>query len=299
MITLCCVRRSDRLSDSGDLIARTNDLLPTRVADKRNILILPLSPLPDLNFASAADDTDAHGGEKVVSGVGVVVDTTIEDGGCVFADSRGDESLSTRMFLDEVGNIVNDTCDGNESSAVLSLGLVVVPVDDGELLERNTPVESLTLLIKLLLELLETTLLNLVLLELLQVEGEAHLLPDPDGPLCGIILMPLDGITVVGGELVMEVVVTFAKGNESSDYMITRRIAVIERLVSEPVSKGVDAEGGLLNEEDSENSCVDETSHPVSPSEASDKARENHAHEDDGLDVVSVLPDDDWVIVQI
>jgi hypothetical protein len=93
--------------------------------------------------------------------------------------------------------------------------------------------------------------------------------------------------------------VTLSESDESGNNVITRRVAIVEWLVTEPVSKGVDAEGGLLNEEDSKDSSVDESSHPVTPSKTSNKAREDHSHEDDGLDVVSVLPDDDGVIVQI
>jgi len=110
----------------------------------------------------------------------VIVDTTVEDGGSVLSDTRSDQSLSTWVILDEVGYIVDNTGDSDESTAVLGFSLVRIPVDDRQLLERNTPIESLSLLIKLLLELLETALLDLILLELLQIECEAHLLPQPD-----------------------------------------------------------------------------------------------------------------------
>jgi len=234
-----------------------------------------------------------------VCGVGVVVDTTVEDGSSVLADTRRDESLSTWVVLDEVGHVVDNTGNCNESSAVLGFGLVGVPIDDGELLERNTPVESLSLLVELLLQLLETALLDFVLLELLEVVGESELLPDPDRPLRWVILMPFDSITVVRWEFVVEVVVTLSESDESSNDVVTRRVAVVEWLVTKPMGQGIDAEGGLLNEEDSENSSVDESTLPISPSNTSDEAREDHAHEDDGLDVVSVLPNNDRVIVQI
>jgi len=127
----------------------------------------------------------------------VVVDTTVENGGCVLSNTGRDESLSTRVVLDEVGNIVDNTSNSDESAAVLGFGLVIIPVDDRQLLERNTPVESLSLLVELLLQLLETALLNLVLLKLLQVVGESELLPDPDSPLGGVVLMPFNSIAVV------------------------------------------------------------------------------------------------------
>lgn len=127
----------------------------------------------------------------------MVVDTTVEDGSCVLSNTGRDKSLSTRVVLDEVGNIVDNTSNSDESAAILGFGLVIIPVDDWQLLKRNTPVKSLSLLVELLLQLLETALLDLVLLELLQVVGESELLPDPDRPLGGVILMPFDSIAVV------------------------------------------------------------------------------------------------------
>ena len=93
--------------------------------------------------------------------------------------------------------------------------------------------------------------------------------------------------------------VTFSESDESGDNVITGGVAVIEWLITEPVGQGVDAEGGLLNEEDSEDSSVDESTHPVTPSKAGNKAWEDHTHEDNGLDVVAMLPDNDGVIVQV
>ncbi len=97
----------------------------------------------------------------------------------------------------------------------------------------------------------------------------------------------------------VEVVITLTKSDKSSDYVVTGRVAVVEWLVTEPVGQGVDTEGGLLDEEDSENASVDETTHPVSPSKTSDEAREDHSHKDNGLDVVAMLPNNDRVIVQV
>ena len=72
--------------------------LTSRIVDVRNILVLELGTLPDLDLAAAAEDTDTHGGEKVVGGVGVEVDTTVEDSSGIFTDSGRDEGLATRMF---------------------------------------------------------------------------------------------------------------------------------------------------------------------------------------------------------
>lgn len=146
---------------------------------------------------------------------------------------------------------------------------------------------------------MDATLLDLVGTELLEVGGETELAPQPDGPLGGVVLVPLDSVTVVGGELVVEVVVTFTKGDKSGDDVVPGAVAVVEGLVAEPVGKGVDAEGSLLDEEDAEDTGVDESTLPVVPEETSDSRGENQTHEDDDLDVVLVLPNDDGILVQV
>lgn len=91
------------------------------------------------------------------------------------------------MVLDEVGKIVNDTGDGNESLSVGGLLLVLVEGHDGKLLKRNTPVEGSTELVELFLLLLEAALLNLVGAEGLEVVRKANLLHCPDEPLGRVI----------------------------------------------------------------------------------------------------------------
>lgn len=231
--------------------------------------------------------------------VGVQVNTTVKHGSGILSDAAADESPATRVLVDEVGHIVNNTGDGNKTTAVLSLVNVVVPLDNRELVERNTPVELGALLVKLLLELLDTALLDFVGAELLEVGSKAELAPQPDAPLGGVVLVPLDGVAVVGGELVMEVVVAFTEGDESSDDVVPGAVAVVEGLVTEPVSERVDAEGGLLDEEDAEDTSVDVATHPVTPAKSSDECREDQAHEEHDLEVVLVLPDDDGVLVQV
>lgn len=169
--------------------------------------------------------------------VTVHINTTVEHGGGVFAKGRVDHGLSTRVVLDEISHVVDDTGNGNEAAAVLGLVDEIIPLHDGELVEGNTPIQFRTGLVKLLLQLLETTLFNLVAAELLEIICETELLPDPDGPLCGIILVPLNGVSVVGGELVVEVVISFTQGDQSSDDVVARRVAVVKGLVSEPMGQ--------------------------------------------------------------
>lgn len=203
------------------------------------------------------------------------------------------------MVLDEVGNVVDYTGDGHKSLAVLGLLDKIVPVNDGELLEWETPVKLGALLVELLLLLLEAALLNLVLAESLEVGGETELLPGPDAPLGRVILVPFDSVAVVGRELVVEVVVTLAKGDQGSDDVITRAVAVVKGLLPEPVGKRVDTEGGLLDDENTEDSSVDEATPPVAPAETGDQSRESQSHEEDDLDEVGVLEDNDRILVKI
>jgi hypothetical protein len=81
------------------------------------------------------------------------------------------------------------------------------------------------------------------------VGGETKPGHDGDEPLCGIILVPLDGISVVHWELMVKVVVTLANGDESGDNMISRCVLVIERSFTEIVSERVDAKGGLAKDD--------------------------------------------------
>lgn len=124
-------------------------------------------------------------------------------------------------MLDEFGNIVNDTSHGDEATSILGLVNIIFPLHHWKLVKRYTPVELGALLVEFLLLLLEPTFVNLVLLELLQVVGETELLPNPDGPLGGIVLMPFDGVAVIRGEFVMEVVVSLAESDKSSDDMVS------------------------------------------------------------------------------
>ena len=88
-------------------------------------------------------------------------------------------------------------------------------------------------------------LLDLVVGERLEVRREAELAAHPDEPLRRVVLVPLDRVTVVHGELVVEVVVALANGAERGDHVVARSVLVIERSLSEPVRERVHAESGL------------------------------------------------------
>ena len=93
--------------------------------------------------------------------------------------------------------------------------------------------------------------------------------------------------------------ITFAEGDEGGNDVVTGRVAVVKGLVAEPVGEGVDAEGGLLDEEDAEDTAVDESAEPVTPAQTADQHGKDEAHEEDDLEVVTMLPDDHGVLVEV
>ena len=117
---------------------------------------------------------------------------------------------------------MNNTCDSDEAAAVLGLVLEVVPLHDWKGLEWYAPVQLRTLLVEFFLQLLDSALLNLILLELLEIKGKTKLLPQPDGPFGGIILPKFDSVAIVTGKFVVKVVVTFSKCDESRENVVTR-----------------------------------------------------------------------------
>lgn len=296
---LCSVGSGNRLVHAGDLLTGTHDASAVTIGDDGLVLLLALCTLPDLDLHTTTDNTNTHCGEKVVCGIAMTVYGSVEHGSSVLANTRVDHGTTTRVLRHELGDIVYNTSHADQSTAILALINVVVPLHDGKVLKRNTPVECGTLLVELLLELLNTALLNFVGAELLEIVGETESLPCPDVPLGGVVLVPFDGVAVVGRKLVVEVVVTLAESDKSSDDVIARRVAVVEGLITEPVSKRVDAEGGLLDEEDAKDTSIDESTFPVTPAETSYDTREKKTHDSDNEEVVLVLPSDDGVFVEV
>ena len=143
------------------------------------------------------------------------------------------------------------------------------------------------------------TLLNLIIWESLEVRGKSERRHGPDEPLGWIVLEPLDGISEVHWELVVEVVVTLTNGAKSGEKVVARSVLVVEWLVSEPVSERVDTEGRVVNETESSGTCEEESSPPVSPSKSGNQRWEGETHEQEQREVIVVLPLDDLVSRQV
>lgn len=67
--------------------------------------------------------------------------------------------------------------------------------------------------------------------------------------------------------------VTFTKGSKGSKNVITGSTSVIERLVTDPVGKRVDAESRLVNNKVSNDTSVDKASDPVAPAQTGNESR--------------------------
>ena len=227
-----------------------------------------------------------------------VIDTTEEGGGSVGTDGSLDQVGSSRVVFGERRAVVDESVDSNERS-LLGLSLEVLPRDDRELVARLGPLDLLGLLLEGLQLHGVLSLLDLVVGESLEVRSETKRRHGPDEPLGGVVLEPLDGVSEVHGELVVEVVVALTDGAEGGDKVVTRGVLVVEGLVSEPVSKRVDAEGRVVHKAQSSGTGEEESSPPVSPSESGNESREGESHEEEQGEVVLVLPLDDLVSGQV
>jgi hypothetical protein len=75
--------------------------------------------------------------------------------------------------------------------------------------------------------------------------GQAKLLHSPDEPFGRVVLVPFDGVPIVHGKLVVEIVIPLPNSDESGDNMIAGCVLVIKRSLTEPMSERVDTEGRL------------------------------------------------------
>ena len=115
--------------------------------------------------------------------------------------------------------------------------LTAIPCNDRKVVGGGGPFQSVRLFLELLEFHCQLTLAHFVIGESLEMRSETEPRHDSDEPFSRVVLVPLDGIAIVHGELVVEVVVTLADGNKSGEDVITRSMLVIERSLSEPVSK--------------------------------------------------------------
>ena len=215
--------------------------------------------------------------------------------GCVRTEA-GREELSTARVL-EAREVVHEAVDDNER-ALFALGNKVSPADYREMLRRLGPVHLASSLMRLGELHDEPALLYLILRELLEVRGQAELRHGPDEPLGWVVLVPEDGVAVVHGEFVVEVVVALADGDKSSDPVVAgRRLAVI-RGVAKVVGERVDGESGVVHKDKAADACIEKGTADVVP-QVADEGGEDETEEEHDREVVLVLEADDRVVVEV
>jgi hypothetical protein len=96
------------------------------------------------------------------------------------------------------------------------------------------------------------TLKNLIFWKPFQVPGEVDLLTEPDKPLRRVPVEPSDSIAVVDRKLMVEIVISLSPSDKCNEPAVSRRELARKRLVSNPVSEGIDTEGSLLDQEQSD-----------------------------------------------
>ena len=97
----------------------------------------------------------------------------------------------------------------------------------------------------------------------------------------------------------VEVVVSFTKGDKGGEDVVAWRVTVVEWLVTEPVSKRVNTEGGLLDNSDTKDTSVDEATNPIVPQKACNCRGQKKTHGEDDGEVVLVLPSDNGRLVEV
>lgn len=253
-----------------------------------------------LDLATTAAHGDAHRGEEVAGAVRVVVHAPVEGGCHVLSKAQLDVPFTSRVLFDEVPNVVDDALDHDPLCALFRGGFLELVKSEGwELLDGAAPLETALCLVELLLLHVDLTLFDLVGGEGLEIGSETEKIANPDEPLCGVVLVKEDGIAVVLGELVVEVVVTFSKGDEGGDEVIARGVTVVKGGIAEVVSEAVDAKGGVVDGDETGDAGKEETTAPVAPAEAGNEGGEDEAHEESDENVKFVLELDDGVGLEV
>jgi hypothetical protein len=143
------------------------------------------------------------------------------------------------------------------------------------------------------------TLADFIVREGLELGSETEPGHDGDEPLGRVVLIPLDGITIVHRELVVEVVVTFTNGDKGGDHVVARGMLVIKGRLTKPVGERVDAKGGMVDKDETGHGSVKVATFPVTPAKTRDDGGSYDGDDEENPDVVLVLPLDERVVEQI
>lgn len=175
------------------------------------------------------ENTNTHACQEIASTVRVVVNSTVELGGHILADTVADVLFTTRMVLDKVLHIIQDAFDQDPFLVFIdNKVLEFIPGEHGQIF-KTSAIGKLALDSSNLLFLhLDLALGHFVGGELLQIISETGKRKQLDEPLCGVVLIINNGIAIILREFVVEVVVSFTHGHKSSDPMVAWGVMIIE-----------------------------------------------------------------------
>jgi len=120
-----------------------------------------------------------------------------------------------------------------------------------------------------------------------------------DEPFGRVVLIPSNGIPIVGRELVMKVVIALAKGDEGGDEVVPRRMPVVERGLPEPMRERVEREYAVVDRAHAHRPSIDVPAAPIAPEVAGDRGRDRETHEEDERHVPPLLPAHDRALAEI
>ena len=134
-----------------------------------------------------------------------------------------------------------------------------------------------------------------------EIAGQTEFVENPDRPLGGIVLPRFDTIPVVILELVVEVVVALAEGENRHEEAVARRAVGGIRTVADPVTERVDAKGGMVHEHDTGEAGEQERAEGGigATVDVADDRRQAEAHENGDRHIIFVLPPGETVFLQI
>jgi len=243
-------------------------------------------------------DTDAFHCKEVVRGIRMVVHATKERCRCIFANVLAYKICPTRVLVDERRDVMDETA-YEDQRAKYRLVLENLPTDDGQVIAVRRPGKLLLCLPETFELHCQLAFTDFIVWEDLQMTSQSKLLAAPNEPFRRIILVPLDSVPVIHRELVVEIVVPFANGDEGGDEMVSGGVLVIKRSLAQPMRKGVNAECAMMNKTQSDQPGIDQTAAGISPADPCDQAREPKGHCKDERNVEAMLPADDGVFGKI
>mmetsp|Transcript_31427 Transcript_31427/g.78885 ORF Transcript_31427/g.78885 Transcript_31427/m.78885 type:complete len:533 (-) Transcript_31427:397-1995(-) len=133
----------------------------------------------------------------------------------------------------------------------------------------------------------------------MQVVGETKEGQCADHPLGRVVLPELDRVAVVLRELMMEVMVTFTKSNQSSNKVITWGTCIIVGVIAKHVSQGVHTEGSVVYKVEANDTRPEKATSVITPEIPSNHRRNHQTPENGHGQVELVLEGHHAIIVQV